>query len=213
MAHLAACTYRTWDPICCQTFRAKNFPLQKPESPLGSRQIAVERIQCWEYRRKSFTRRIAAAADGNGETEIKQKEKKASALTQLDQQLATLSERDDSSASRPSSGPSTREVRPTPRPRPSSDIQWPDFSGDFLGFAGISLLLLTLINNLLYRVFLGPPVVPYGPDGPLSSADEGPRHRITSLSEERELAKAAAQRAFESQAIVSREAPPPSDVE
>ncbi|KAL2633241.1 hypothetical protein R1flu_004720 [Riccia fluitans] len=215
MAHLAAGSYSTWDLVCCQSFRVKNSPLNKAESPLVGRQIAFPRISGWEHRKRtSFVKRIAAAAGGNEEGEVKEKETKASTLKQLDQQLATLADRDDSAASRPSLGPSTQQLRPS-RGGPGeqkweSKVEWPEFSAGFLGFAGFALLLLTLINNLLYRAFLGPPVVPYRPGDPvLSSADEEPRYRITTLSEEREAeaAKAAAQRASESPAIVSREAP------
>lgn len=38
-------------------------------------------------------------------------------------------------------------------------VEWPTFSDNFLAITGVGLLILTIVNNVLFRVFMGPPVV------------------------------------------------------
>lgn len=37
-------------------------------------------------------------------------------------------------------------------------VDWPAFSDNFLAITGVGLLILTIVNNILFRVFFGPPV-------------------------------------------------------
>lgn len=37
-------------------------------------------------------------------------------------------------------------------------VDWPTFSDNFLAITGVGLLILTIVNNILFRVFFGPPI-------------------------------------------------------
>lgn len=37
-------------------------------------------------------------------------------------------------------------------------VDWPIFSDNFLAITGVGLLILTIVNNILFRVFFGPPI-------------------------------------------------------
>ncbi|KAG6555638.1 hypothetical protein Mapa_002874 [Marchantia paleacea] len=179
---------------------------RKTQSLVIATRKAVQNISHWDHRTRILTR-ITATRNEDQEEDVKENVTRRSTLKQLDEQLTTLSERDDAPASRPSLGPSTQQVRPVKRKsgeERDGTLEWPEFSAGFLAFLGLALLMLTVVNNLLYRTFLGPPVVPFRTGDPvLSSAGEEPRYRITSLSEERdarEAKEAAAKLAAEPQA-------------
>ncbi|BBN12906.1 hypothetical protein MPTK1_5g23880 [Marchantia polymorpha subsp. ruderalis] len=171
----------------------KNTPFRKAQSLAIATRKGAPNTSHWDHRTRILTR-ITASGNEDQEENVKENVTRRSTLQQLDEQLTTLSERDDAPASRPSLGPSTQQVRPVKRkPGEEGDgaLEWPEFSPGFLGFLGLALLVLTVFNNLLYRTFLGPPVVPFRTGDPvLSSAGEGRRYRISSLSEARDAKEA-----------------------
>ncbi|KAJ7296803.1 hypothetical protein O6H91_Y097900 [Diphasiastrum complanatum] len=107
-------------------------------------------------------------ANGNGvigevnsaDAEDSQEEKNGlTALQQLDSQLRVLSQTDEAhSTSRTSSlNGKPKEIQPVKDS--SSPTTWPEFSEGFFAYVGIGLLILTVINNVLYRLCFGPPPI------------------------------------------------------
>ncbi|CAM6046045.1 unnamed protein product [Sphagnum compactum] len=108
------------------------------------------------------------------------------ALDRLDEQIQSLSTSDynPSSSSSSSSAP-TRSISsisklPPPGSREEDEkVTWPEFSDGFLVYVGIGLLLLTVINNIAFRVIFGPI------DKPVQKVSSAPRvrYRLRSQNE------------------------------
>lgn len=86
------------------------------------------------------------------------------------------------------------------KPLNSTPLEWPTFTTGFFVYVAVGLLLLTIVNNVLFKIFLGPP----GADRKnpsITTVPVSPRFRITSLQEEREAreAKDAQQEAIAAQ--------------
>lgn len=89
-------------------------------------------------------------------------------------------------------------------------LQWPELTPGFFAYTGIGLVLLTLFNNVLYSIFLGPPGV--SRKEPLqTSVPVTARYRVTTRQEDTDAreerdANDAQQKALDGQ---SRDAPIP----
>ncbi|CAM6086117.1 unnamed protein product [Calypogeia fissa] len=133
-----------------------------------------------------------AAAGGEGEEPRKAVTKRLS-LDELDQQLEILSSRETSA---PRQVPIPRQTLGDSEGQQStvnglSKLQWPNLTTSFFVYTAIVLVLLTIANNVVYKIFLGPPGVdrkqPFK-----TSVPETPRFRITSREQEREAREAKA---------------------
>lgn len=51
-------------------------------------------------------------------------------------------------------------------------VDWPVFGDGFMLYISVGLILLTIVNNVLFRIFLGPPV-PRDPPRQTRSQDTG----------------------------------------
>ncbi|CAK9225011.1 unnamed protein product [Sphagnum troendelagicum] len=109
------------------------------------------------------------------------------ALDRLDEQIRSLSTSDynPSSSSSSSSSAPTRSISSISKlPPPGSHeedekVTWPEFSDGFFVYVGIGLLLLTVINNIAFRVIFGPI------DKPVQKVSSAPRvrYRLRSRNE------------------------------
>lgn len=100
-------------------------------------------------------------------------------LDELDNQLRTLSTSDRRISD-------AREARKGDEkklaPEEGKKLDWPEFGDGFALYIGIGLILITVLNNILFRVFLGPPVRPPQSQGPevgseVPEATQGRRER------------------------------------
>ena len=66
-------------------------------------------------------------------------------------------------------------------------VAWPVFGEGFVLYVSVGLVLLTIINNLLFRLFIGPPVVRVpvipGREGTPSDGAERERYRVRSYKD------------------------------
>ncbi|KAH8965515.1 hypothetical protein BDL97_04G122300 [Sphagnum fallax] len=107
------------------------------------------------------------------------------ALDRLDEQIRSLSTSDYNPSSSSSSSPPTRSISSISKlPPPGSHeedekVTWPEFSDGFFVYVGIGLLLLTVINNIAFRVIFGPI------DKPVQKVSSAPRvrYRLRSRNE------------------------------
>lgn len=108
------------------------------------------------------------------------------ALDRLDEQIRSLSTSDyPSSSSSSSSSAPTRSISSISKlPPPGSHeedekVTWPEFSDGFFVYVGIGLLLLTVVNNIAFRVIFGPI------DKPVQKVSSAPRvrYRLRSQNE------------------------------
>jgi hypothetical protein len=107
------------------------------------------------------------------------------ALDRLDEQIRSLSTSDNNPSSSSSSSAPTRSISSISKlPPPGSDeevekVTWPEFSDGFFVYVGIGLLLLTVINNIAFRVIFGPI------DKPVQKVPSAPRvrYRLQSRNE------------------------------
>jgi len=110
------------------------------------------------------------------------------ALDRLDEQIRSLSTSDynpSSSSSSSSSSAPTRSISSISKlPPPGSHeedekVTWPEFSDGFFVYVGIGLLLLTVVNNIAFRVIFGPI------DKPAQKVSSAPsvRYRLRSKNE------------------------------
>ncbi|CAM6023183.1 unnamed protein product [Sphagnum balticum] len=111
------------------------------------------------------------------------------ALDRLDEQIRSLSTSDynpsSSSSSSSSSSAPTRSISSISKlPPPGSHeedekVTWPELSDGFFVYVGIGLLLLTVINNIAFRVIFGPV------DKPVQKVSSAPRvrYRLRSRNE------------------------------
>jgi len=98
-------------------------------------------------RADSETEERPSRADGNGRA--------VGGLEELDNQLRVLSS-SDNRLSAPKDASKGNEEKP---PREEyKKVDWPVFGDGFVLYISVGLILLTIINNVLFRIFLGPPV-------------------------------------------------------
>ncbi|KAG0619002.1 hypothetical protein M758_4G108600 [Ceratodon purpureus] len=140
-------------------------------------------------RADSETEGNPSRAEGNG---------RLSGLDELDNQLRTLSSSDNlvSDAKPTSNGnvetPPTREER--------KRVDWPVFGEGFVLFVSGGLILLTILNNILFKLFLGPPVprIPFEgleiprqgtelPEQPPSDSPRPQRYKLRSYNDPKYL--------------------------
>jgi hypothetical protein len=107
------------------------------------------------------------------------------ALDRLDEQIRSLSTSDHNPSSSSSSSAPTRSISSISKlPPPGSHeedekVTWPEFSDGFFVYVGIGLLLLTVVNNIAFRVIFGPI------DKPVQKVKSAPRvrYRLRSQNE------------------------------
>ncbi|CAK9224009.1 unnamed protein product [Sphagnum troendelagicum] len=107
------------------------------------------------------------------------------ALDRLDEQIRSLSTSDYNHSSSSSPSAPTRSISSISKlPPPGSHeedekVTWPEFSDGFFVYVGIGLLLLTVINNIAFRVIFGPI------DKPVQKVSSAPRvrYRLRSRNE------------------------------
>lgn len=53
-------------------------------------------------------------------------------------------------------------------------VDWPVFGDGFVWYISAGLILLTIVNNILFRIFIGPPVPRDPPKAPRPQGTEAP---------------------------------------
>jgi len=131
---------------------------------------------------------MAEAEEGEEEHEEQAEHKKnvngRVALDRLDEQIRSLSTSDYNPSSSSSSAPTRSIYSISKLPPPGSHeedekVTWPEFSDGFFVYVGIGLLLLTVVNNIAFRVIFGPI------DKPVQKVSSAPsvRYRLRSKNE------------------------------
>ncbi|MQL96378.1 hypothetical protein Taro_029051 [Colocasia esculenta] len=114
----------------------------------GARSPARRRAKRW------------AAVERDSEFEI-DRDKAREALEKLDQQLKALSEKETGPPKRrapPSSSSSYSDFDPDENRMIGMRAEEPEFSGSFLAYSAVALLVLSIVNNILFNVFIKPSV-------------------------------------------------------
>lgn len=93
------------------------------------------------------------------------KEKAREALGNLDRQLQALSQKQDVAPKKKAPGLSSATTdAASPSSMPDSRSQYvranemPELSGSFLGYSAMALLVISIINNLIFILFIKPAV-------------------------------------------------------
>lgn len=177
-----------------QQLRGPLEQLSASATPLRSGLLGLRRgfVRGSEVTRRSVPRADSETeerprAEGNG---------RVGGLGELDQQLQSLSSSDDStSATKQASKGIGEEL---PRKEEEKRVDWPVFGDGFKLYISVGLILLTIINNILFKLFLGPPVPRPPPfqrtEQPSSEGAQRMRYKV---------------RSFKDPLYLERRAPPP----